>query len=61
MWRCAAYSVESKENLLRSLLTLLTFAEITEFCLGLANLMNFTFWADNNFETILDKQHICGA
>ena len=37
------------------------FVEISEFSLGLVNLMNFTFWADNNSETILDKQHILGV
>ena len=31
------------------------FAEIKKFFLGLVNLMNFIFWADNNSETILDK------
>ena len=29
--------------------------------MGFVNLTNFTFWADNNSETILDKQHILGV
>ena len=38
MYSSAAYSVESKENSLKSLQTL--FLEITQYCLGLANLKN---------------------
>ena len=37
------------------------FGRNSRFFLGLVNVMNFTFWAANNSETILDKQHILGV